>query len=116
MTTITGTFAPRAQRSAVQRHRVDPTPLSMIAGILLVVITLLVANNHPVAVPGRSAANIGVAAVVLHKAAQASDAAAAKAERATVRAERTQWHELFDCWRQAHQRGLDPSMCRISRP
>jgi hypothetical protein len=88
---------------------------ALLTGALLVLIAVLVVDNHVMALPGGSLAEIGVARSVLHG--PAAGRAAPNTLDATDPGRHSRGrsaHELHRCFVQARRSGQDPAACRVA--
>jgi hypothetical protein len=134
MTTVSAGQSTRIGAGGSAAHRLPDQFRVLLTGLLLALITVLIVDNHVMALPGGSFAEIGVARAALddratgrtavqHRApnqATAGDRAgggpepkdgAAPASRSGIRS----MHELRRCFVQARRSGQDPATCR-TRP
>lgn len=118
MTTITVRPAPRAVVLGAPGQQLPDPFASTLIGLVLIIIGALAVSGHLAAMPGQSAANIGVAAVVISEAGHPGAVAVDPQHTAgtTTRADARLAHELHDCWRNARRTGQDPSSCSTTRP
>jgi hypothetical protein len=114
MTTVSAAPASRIRRPSAPSHQVRGPLRALLTGALLVLIAVLIVDNHALALPGGTFAEIGVARAVLqepaaHGAPQHRGASDTKSRRAGRSAD-----ELRHCYVRARRSGQDPATCRTA--
>ncbi len=114
MTTVSAGQATRIGPGGSPTHRFPAQFRLLLTGLLLALIAMLIVDNHVMALPGGSFAEIGVARAVLDDPAggvPAPQDAGAPARRSGSRSV----HEMRHCFVQARRSGQDPATCRTGR-
>jgi hypothetical protein len=117
MTTVSADRATRIRQGTSAGNRAGAR--GVLTAMLLVLLAVLIVDNHLMALPGRSFADIGVSGAVLRDPVRsllpprqaAPEAVDAVVPRATARSA----HELHHCFVHARRSGQDPAACRTRR-
>ena len=116
MTSVSAARAAGIRPASAPAHRVRVPLRALLSGALLVLAAVLMVDNHVMALPGGSFAEIGVARAVLdgsaghgahHHAAKNPDTPGSQSTGRSL-------HELRRCFVRARRSGQDPATCRTS--
>jgi len=117
MTTVSAGPTARFHPVSAPARGIGSQYRAMLIGALLVLIAVLIVDNHVMALSGGSIADIGVARTVLRDAAggaaahhRAANHEGALRSSSTARSA----HELRHCFVQARRSGLNPASCRTA--
>jgi hypothetical protein len=114
MTTASAAPASRIRRPSAPPHQVRVPLRALLTGALLVLIAVLIVDNHVMALPGGTFAEIGVARAVLHEPAAHAAPKPLGANDSDSRRVGRSAHELRHCYVRARRSGQDPATCRTA--
>jgi|SRR5690349_11370047 hypothetical protein len=114
MTTASAAPASRIRRPSAPSNQVRGPLRALLTGALLVLIAVLIVDNHAVALPGGTFAEIGVVRAVLQgPAAHGAPQHRGRSDTDSRRAGRST-DELRHCYVRARRSGQDPATCRTA--
>ncbi len=116
MTSVSAARMSRIRPASAPARRARVPIRALLTGALLVLIAVLMVDNHVMALPGGSFAEIGVARAVLDDSAGHGSRHHAAKIPATPGSQSTgrSLHELRHCFVRARRSGQDPATCRTT--